>query len=200
MKEFASKENHEDSQCCVLVLLCHGGNGYIVGTDANPLKVDKLQSYLHRCPTLTGKPKLTLLQACRGSKHRYLLSYQCPSSDVHYLHLRNPILLYAVFVFPENVDDGVDHPPSSEEGDESDESDESEDESSSDEADDLMAQHGDALIGYPTPEDYKAWRNKKTGSWYISAVVKVFETHAHHKHASELLTRVRIFHNAHLDF
>lgn len=61
-------EDHSDSQCCMLAMLSHGGDGHIYGTDAKKVNVDKLRSFFTsiECSTLRGKPKLVLIQACRG--------------------------------------------------------------------------------------------------------------------------------------
>ncbi|XP_046376743.2 caspase-7-like [Haliotis rufescens] len=63
----ASKEDHSDSDCFVCVILSHGEEDRIYGTDG-PVEVTKLLDPFkgHRCPTLAGKPKLFFIQACRG--------------------------------------------------------------------------------------------------------------------------------------
>lgn len=68
MSQFATNDNHQDSQCCVLALLSHGEKDHIYGTDAQKVSVDKLRSYLtsNKCETLIGKPKLTLARHVEG--------------------------------------------------------------------------------------------------------------------------------------
>ncbi|XP_046568752.1 caspase-3-like [Haliotis rubra] len=63
----ASKDDHSDSDCFVCVILSHGEEDKIYGTDG-PVEVTRLLDPFkgHRCPTLTGKPKLFFIQACRG--------------------------------------------------------------------------------------------------------------------------------------
>ncbi|XP_061901298.1 caspase-3-like isoform X2 [Entelurus aequoreus] len=63
-----SQEDHSNSASFVCVLLSHGDEGVIFGTDGfeqlemltKPFKGD-------RCRSLVGKPKLFFIQACRGS-------------------------------------------------------------------------------------------------------------------------------------
>ncbi|XP_061757506.1 caspase-3-like [Nerophis ophidion] len=63
-----SQEDHSNSASFVCVLLSHGDEGVIYGTDGfeqleiltKPFKGD-------RCRSLVGKPKLFFIQACRGS-------------------------------------------------------------------------------------------------------------------------------------
>lgn len=50
--------------------------------------------------------------------------------------------------------------------------------------------HADFLVGFPSQPGYKAWRNRKKGSWYISAIVQVFMELAATKNIDELMTKV----------
>uniref|UniRef100_A0AAQ5XYJ4 Caspase-3 n=1 Tax=Amphiprion ocellaris TaxID=80972 RepID=A0AAQ5XYJ4_AMPOC len=64
----ASAEDHSQKASFVCVLLSHGDEGVIYGTDGCE-KLDTMISYFkgNRCRTLVGKPKLFFIQACRGS-------------------------------------------------------------------------------------------------------------------------------------
>ncbi|XP_067008293.2 caspase-1-like [Anabrus simplex] len=64
-----AKEDHSDADCLVVVVLSHGkGKPYIWARDDfysvesvwTPFTADK-------CPTLAGKPKIFIFQACRGN-------------------------------------------------------------------------------------------------------------------------------------
>ncbi|XP_077588544.1 caspase-3-like [Stigmatopora nigra] len=64
-----SKEDHSKSASFVCVLLSHGDEGVIYGTDG----FEKLENMSrpfkgHYCKTLVGKPKLFFIQACRGTE------------------------------------------------------------------------------------------------------------------------------------
>ncbi|XP_038678154.1 caspase-7 isoform X5 [Scyliorhinus canicula] len=64
-----SQENHSNNACFACILLSHGDEGLIYGTDgAMPIK--RLTSLFRgdMCKTLVGKPKLFFIQACRGSE------------------------------------------------------------------------------------------------------------------------------------
>jgi len=61
--------DHSDMDCVLLVILSHGTNGgYVSGTDGD-IAIDILTSpFMEKnCPTLVGKPKCFIIQACRGS-------------------------------------------------------------------------------------------------------------------------------------
>jgi len=54
-----------------LCILSHGGDGVIYGTDWERVRMNDLKySFNHKqCPELSGKPKLFVVQACRGEKY-----------------------------------------------------------------------------------------------------------------------------------
>ncbi|XP_013391091.1 caspase-3 [Lingula anatina] len=63
------RRNHSQNDCVALVILSHGEEGKVYGTDGI-IEVDQLLAPLKgdRCLTLAGKPKLIFIQACRGTK------------------------------------------------------------------------------------------------------------------------------------
>lgn len=64
-----SQEDHSKSASFVCVLLSHGDEGIIYGTDGAE-KFENLTKCFKgdRCRSLVGKPKLFFIQACRGSE------------------------------------------------------------------------------------------------------------------------------------
>ncbi|XP_073676153.1 caspase-3-like [Garra rufa] len=64
----ASQEDHSRSAMFVCVLLSHGEEGMIFGTD-DGIELKKLFALFRgdRCKSLVGKPKLFFIQACQGS-------------------------------------------------------------------------------------------------------------------------------------
>ncbi|KAI5623307.1 caspase-7 isoform X1, partial [Silurus asotus] len=64
-----SEEDHTDSSCFACILLSHGEEGMIYGTDkAMPIKEITSLFRGDICKSLVGKPKLFFIQACRGSE------------------------------------------------------------------------------------------------------------------------------------
>ncbi|XP_019725374.1 caspase-3-like [Hippocampus comes] len=64
-----SQEDHSSCASFVCVLLSHGEEGVIFGTDGYELLENLTKPFKgHRCSTLVGKPKLFFIQACRGSE------------------------------------------------------------------------------------------------------------------------------------
>ena len=65
-----SNMNHSNYQCFVCCILSHGSIERIYGTDGKPIKMEYIrQSFMgNECRSLHGKPKLFLIQACRGGQ------------------------------------------------------------------------------------------------------------------------------------
>ncbi|CAF1573276.1 unnamed protein product [Rotaria magnacalcarata] len=72
IKNFADliEEQKETCDCAVIIILSHGGNGTIYAVDELALDVDE-QIISVFDDHLIGKPKLFILQACRGSQCNY---------------------------------------------------------------------------------------------------------------------------------
>ncbi|XP_048186458.1 caspase-3 isoform X2 [Perognathus longimembris pacificus] len=67
-----SKEDHSKRSSFICVILSHGEEGIIFGTNG-PIDLKILTSFFRGdyCRSLTGKPKLFIIQACRGTELDY---------------------------------------------------------------------------------------------------------------------------------
>uniref|UniRef100_A0A8D2L044 Caspase-6 n=2 Tax=Varanus komodoensis TaxID=61221 RepID=A0A8D2L044_VARKO len=63
-------EQHDDADCFVCAFLSHGEDDHVYAYDAK-IKIQSLTSMFKgdKCPSLVGKPKIFIIQACRGDKH-----------------------------------------------------------------------------------------------------------------------------------
>ncbi|XP_077958245.1 caspase-3-like [Gasterosteus aculeatus] len=77
-----SKQDHRKSASFVCVLLSHGDEGGIYGTDGFE-KLDDLTKFFKgdRCRSLVGKPKLFFIQACRGTDTDRGVTFDADSTD-----------------------------------------------------------------------------------------------------------------------
>lgn len=69
MKRIAAYD-HSDSDCILIAILTHGDENEIGAFDYT-YKLNTILDYFtaDQCPTLLGKPKIFIVQACRGDKH-----------------------------------------------------------------------------------------------------------------------------------
>lgn len=63
----ASKIDHKDCDSFGVAVLTHGDNSILYGVD-NVIEVDKFLAPVKSCPSLAGKPKIFIFQACRGTE------------------------------------------------------------------------------------------------------------------------------------
>ncbi|GAA6214838.1 caspase-6 [Lates japonicus] len=66
----AAGANHSDADCFVLVFLSHGENDHVYTYDGK-ISIQEITAMFkgNKCRSLVGKPKIFILQACRGDKH-----------------------------------------------------------------------------------------------------------------------------------
>ncbi len=67
-KEFLDENLHEDSNMFVLLAICHGDSEEnLMDKDGHPAwNTNDLASELSAVESLAGKPKVLIIQACRG--------------------------------------------------------------------------------------------------------------------------------------
>ncbi|XP_068583034.1 caspase-6-like [Cebidichthys violaceus] len=66
----AAEDNHSEADCFLLVFLSHGENDHVYTYDGK-ISIQNITSLFKgdKCKSLVGKPKIFILQACRGDKH-----------------------------------------------------------------------------------------------------------------------------------
>ena len=71
--EDAAAIDHKDFDCLMVAILTHGTKGKLYATNGKLIPVEELTSLFNgsQCPSLIGKPKVFLLQACRGGNLDY---------------------------------------------------------------------------------------------------------------------------------
>ena len=128
--------------CFVCVILSHGSKDGIYGTDDEVINIEAITSIFRRdeCPSLEGKPKIFLIQACRGNQRD-----------------RVPI--------ESDSDPLVFSKPS-------------------------LPADADFLICFASAPGHQSYRQASLGSWFISAVFKVFKEYADREHIMDMMLRV----------
>ncbi|KAM8939432.1 caspase-6 [Pelodytes ibericus] len=66
----ASAADHSDSDCFLCIFLSHGEDKHVYAYDAK-VEIQMLTSLFKgdKCKSLAGKPKIFIIQACRGNQH-----------------------------------------------------------------------------------------------------------------------------------
>ncbi|GFS01089.1 caspase-2 [Elysia marginata] len=77
LKEFAKLQEHAEMDACFVCLLSHGEEGFIFGTDGKRIPLEEIFMLFGNtnCRGLIGKPKVFIIQACRGGKCLFSLSF-----------------------------------------------------------------------------------------------------------------------------
>ena len=70
-------QDHRAYDCFVLWLMSHGRSGEVLCSDGDTIPVQTLHDMMSECDTLSGKPKLFFIQACRGDKEDQGVSVAC---------------------------------------------------------------------------------------------------------------------------
>uniref|UniRef100_A0A8C3TLT2 Caspase-8 n=1 Tax=Catharus ustulatus TaxID=91951 RepID=A0A8C3TLT2_CATUS len=81
VKEY-SKKDHRNMDCFVCFIFSHGEKDKIKGVDDECVNIEELISCFTgtKCPSLAGKPKVFIIQACQGSKHHPSVTVEADSS------------------------------------------------------------------------------------------------------------------------
>lgn len=68
LKEEVKKDFHHTADCFVLVIMTHGTSGAIYGVDGKTVSIEEIKMLLNgeNFPAMADKPKVLLIQACRG--------------------------------------------------------------------------------------------------------------------------------------
>ena len=61
-------QDHSEYDCFVLWLMSHGKSGEVFCSDGVTVPVQTVHDMFSKCDTLSGKPKLCFIQACRGDE------------------------------------------------------------------------------------------------------------------------------------
>lgn len=78
----AAEADHSDADCFLLIFLSHGENDHVFTYDGK-ISIPDITSLFKgdKCKSLVGKPKIFVLQACRGDKHDDPVTAACDAVD-----------------------------------------------------------------------------------------------------------------------
>ena len=162
--DFYAAKDHIAHDCVVVILMSHGRLGEVYGVDGDKAKLDDLKAPFkpEMCQSLKNKPKIFIVQACRGDGHQPSVPYHSQQAG-------------APESFPESDSPESDSPdvrslPASPSA--------------------TVPNEADFLVAYATVPGYKAYRDRNTGSWFVTKFVEVMEQYHKHYDLLSILTQV----------
>lgn len=173
-----AKLDHRNMDSLVVCILSHGLEGQLYGTDEELIPVEMVFKPFngYNCPTLVGKPKMFLMQACRGG----VFDYGVEATD-------------SPFDQAQEEEASKEQEPSLEEmkkaAEEMYRQQQKEFEATDGQAVVLPAE-ADFAVVFATVPGYVSWRNSAFGSWFIKAFVDVMKENVYRRHFLEILTLV----------
>ncbi|KYO40132.1 caspase-1 [Alligator mississippiensis] len=163
LKQFAARDEHQTSDSTFLVLMSHGVKAGLCGTDSKDESTDLLlndsifSAFNNKnCKALMRKPKVIIIQACRGKNEGRVFvsdSAGSPSDDTS----------ITVLSPEEYEDDSVEQ----------------------------VHLESDFIGFYSTTPDTMAWREKKTGSIFITRLTEYLRKHAWNCPLEEIFRKVQ---------
>ena len=137
--------DHSACSCLVVAILSHGNREGILGVDGNSVSVEKITSYFvpSECKKLANKPKIFILQACRGSQRKMACGVLADCKDAHDIKEDSPL--------------GKGTPLSPEK----------EEEGTVDSYFKVIPNMADYVLAYSTMPGYVSYRSNESGSWFI---------------------------------
>nr|ABG48761.1 caspase-8 [Haemaphysalis longicornis] len=158
LSDAAKEDKQKNAECLVVILMSHGENDGIYGTDGKWLNL-KQEVYTQfndsNCPSLQGKPKLFFVQACRGREDDFRTDGMRGAPNSSHKRKDWPTL--------------------------------EQDRQSMDWIADVSEMH----IAEATRPELVAHRDTAFGSWFLSAVYKIFTCHAWELPLERLMERVQ---------
>uniref|UniRef100_A0A1I8BBK7 CASPASE_P20 domain-containing protein n=1 Tax=Meloidogyne hapla TaxID=6305 RepID=A0A1I8BBK7_MELHA len=194
IQKFAEREEHLKCDSAIVVVMSHGEFDNLLGTDEMPVNFYSFVSCLNskNAPKLIGKPKIFIVQACRGAD--FDLGVQHISEEF----VDGPSFSPLFSIFSKYIKPNNNNPlnassifrnaplPNSQNY-----SNESQEKRSPKLKIELVPTFADILIASSTTSYHVSWRNSSTGSWFIQTLCEVFSKRAKNDDILKMLTQVK---------
>ncbi|XP_013414814.1 caspase-2 [Lingula anatina] len=161
LKEESKNSDHARHHSFILIILSHGANDVVYGTDWKKLSIPVITDIFNgkNCPFLVDKPKLFFIQACQGENYdKGSGDTQADGGDLAEYFSRLELA--------------------------------GRQEERTDSSDVSVPTMADILVAMATTPDYVSWRNESLGTWFIIALVYAISKYAHKYDISQILTKV----------
>lgn len=186
------QDNFSEFGMLVVVIMSHGKENSVYGTDGIPVSLDELKKPFEatRCPSLAGKPKLFLIQACQGSEKQEYVFSDGPNSSKLMDQKENP------------HDACKKNDNSSESSMSSAMADSKSPKSSTNSKPNIgvnlkpkdfskaIPNAADFFFSFASVQGFESYRTSSGGSWYVSAVCNQISKWAEREHFADLHMRI----------
>lgn len=186
LKSEARHSHHKVADCFVLIVCSHGTAKGIYGIDGKIITYEEIFAIFNaqNCSSLAGKPKLIFLQACHGEKTDEGGIRDQNEADA------GPIAGEENDITTSGVQESLEQLQLNDgQGDRLTEADRGLDDTDAQRIINIPS-NTDFIVARATHPGYVSFRNTVYGSWFIQAVVWVFQRHAYNKDLNYLLTLV----------
>jgi len=160
--EFCCNKMHEEADMTIVVILSHGKDGVVYASDGQSINMEYIYEFFNNrnCPSLRGKPKFFIVQACRGDRPDQGVEGEEGEEQTqsHQPKKRRAEALDAI-AGVHDIGDICRARPTWE----------------------------DMIIAYSTIPGYASLRDHDRGTWFVQSLVEVFMTHAHDTELVDLL-------------
>lgn len=198
LKECQGK-NHTDYNALIIIILSHGDSGDIIYTiDGDYIRLNDIAHYFTgtNCPSLCNKPKVFIIQACRGSKQNQAI----PTEHIQVIEphdITNQSSSTPTNTPTANIDSilreyvhlSIKDPSSM---------DSSNNDIIHDGGDSLahvtpaqyVANHADFIYAHATIDEFEALRDRTSGSWFIHELIRAIKKYAPYTDFLSILVKV----------
>ena len=177
--ETYSAMDHENYDVFFCIIMSHGNKeNEIYTTDLEAININEIQNYFtpNNCPSLCGKPKIFIIQACRGE-----------AKDLGQPEIPDP---QAGMSTPPNTPNTLASHTTTISQDAPLESKKNVFETSKT-AMEKVATHVDFYIAHATVHGYLSYRNPEKGSFFINNFCTVLQAEKYNRHFSDIMIEVR---------
>lgn len=164
-----AKKDHREFGAFFFILMSHGGNrDCILGVQGRKTSVENLmvEFQARNCPSLKGKPKVFIIQTCRGVRECINETFVSPVGSIQSQDVlsTSPSSDAQSTGCPSTADSTL--------------------------ARSVFPTEADFLLAFATVPSFVSFRFKEFGTIFIQALVEVIREHHHHHHFLDILTEV----------
>ncbi|CAK5089073.1 unnamed protein product [Meloidogyne enterolobii] len=197
IQKFAEREEHLQCDSAIVVVMSHGVFDHLLGIDEMPVNFHSFVSCLNskNAPKLIGKPKIFIVQACRGENYDEGVEHiteECVDGPSF-----SPLFsIFSKYIKPNNNNNNNNNPLNASSIFRNAPSPNSQNYFNESRVQkrlkiEKVPTFADILIASATTSNNVSWRNSATGTWFIQTLCEVFSKRAKTDDILKMLTYVK---------